>query len=368
MIDMFFRMKNLKSGRNQHQYLHLAENTWDQGKVRQRMVASLGRIDELVASGTLERMATQLVGMCPGLRLEKEQAAPLYPLGEGQNLGAPLALGKLWNELGLKKTLSEMTSVSSSPASERAIFGLVLQRLADPESLLAPGTWIKNVHGEGLDAVKDKDFDQAMRLLADSKDQIEQRLQGLRSGDAGRQGLVCLDMILGRDRERWLLAVLVDGEGLPGGIDLWPANRLHAPELIQAISRWKERSGVEDILVAGTERVTRLIQWGAVKKAGFEHLSFDPVSTGTYSQKDLLPILDKSRWTKLPDGDEYLLFKADGMPLGALIDPQELAEARAVGNSFVAQVLAATPREIRALRKHPRYGHLLAPEKNACQS
>lgn len=47
---MFFRQK--RSG--QYVYLQIVENRWEKGRSRQRVVAAVGRLDELQQSGQLD--------------------------------------------------------------------------------------------------------------------------------------------------------------------------------------------------------------------------------------------------------------------------------------------------------------------------
>ena len=49
---MFFRQK--KSG--DRTYLQIVENRWEDGGSKQRVICTLGRLDELEASGQLERL------------------------------------------------------------------------------------------------------------------------------------------------------------------------------------------------------------------------------------------------------------------------------------------------------------------------
>jgi hypothetical protein len=49
---MFFREKT--SG--PRSYLQLVENAWENGKTKQRVVATLGRLDHLQESGELDRL------------------------------------------------------------------------------------------------------------------------------------------------------------------------------------------------------------------------------------------------------------------------------------------------------------------------
>ena len=49
---MFFRQK--KSG--DRTYFQIVENRWEDGRSKQRVICTLGRLDELEASGQLERL------------------------------------------------------------------------------------------------------------------------------------------------------------------------------------------------------------------------------------------------------------------------------------------------------------------------
>ena len=49
---MFFRQK--KSGHRV--YLQIVENRWEQGKSKQRVIATLGRLDQLIESGQLDAL------------------------------------------------------------------------------------------------------------------------------------------------------------------------------------------------------------------------------------------------------------------------------------------------------------------------
>jgi len=68
---MFVRLKTLHANRRTYQYLHIVENRWEHGKVRQHVVGSLGRLDQLQASGDLRRVIEGLVAQCPAVRLRE---------------------------------------------------------------------------------------------------------------------------------------------------------------------------------------------------------------------------------------------------------------------------------------------------------
>ncbi len=49
---MFFRVKRS----DDRVYVQLVENAWEKGRTRQRVIATIGRLDQLMASGELERL------------------------------------------------------------------------------------------------------------------------------------------------------------------------------------------------------------------------------------------------------------------------------------------------------------------------
>jgi len=70
---MLVRVKTLQPTHRTYQYLHIVENRWEHGRVRQRIVGSLGRLDQLLASGDLCQMIEGLVAQCPQVRLLEAQ-------------------------------------------------------------------------------------------------------------------------------------------------------------------------------------------------------------------------------------------------------------------------------------------------------
>ena len=49
-------------------YLQIAENRREGGKVRQKVIATLGRLDNLLKSGQLERLAKSIAEKIEGLK------------------------------------------------------------------------------------------------------------------------------------------------------------------------------------------------------------------------------------------------------------------------------------------------------------
>jgi len=126
---MFVRTK--KSGA--YQYLQLVHNERVDGKVRQQVLATLGRLDVLQKTGQIDA----LIGSCGRFA---EHTAVLDAHRQGQTevaatikIGPSLVFERLWNQLGLPTILEEVLAARRFEfAVERAVFLTVLHRLFDP--------------------------------------------------------------------------------------------------------------------------------------------------------------------------------------------------------------------------------------------
>src|ERR1700681_5107331 len=94
---MFFRLK--RSGKRG--YVQIVENTRDGAAVRQRVIANLGRADELAASGALASLIasgaklTDQVLLINALDEDAEGALSVA----ARRIGGPLLFGRIWERL-----------------------------------------------------------------------------------------------------------------------------------------------------------------------------------------------------------------------------------------------------------------------------
>src|SRR6201996_7911352 len=116
---MFFRRK--RSGRTE--YLQIVKNKRIDGKPRQSVVATLGRVDELAQDGTLDRLLRS------GARFAHSAVVlTAYERGEAtkvatRQLGPALAFERLWQDTGCRRVIGELTGERAFQFDlERAVF------------------------------------------------------------------------------------------------------------------------------------------------------------------------------------------------------------------------------------------------------
>ena len=103
---MFFRLK--KSG--ERGYVQIVENKRDGAAVRQRVIANLGRADELAASGALASLIasgaklTDQVLLINALDEDAEGALSVA----AKRIGGPMLFGRIWERLGVADVLADL--------------------------------------------------------------------------------------------------------------------------------------------------------------------------------------------------------------------------------------------------------------------
>lgn len=151
-------------------YLQLAHNTWDPAAKasKMRVLYNFGRAEDL------DRAAVErLIGSLS--RLLGADAAPgVAATGQAglsftasRALGGAWVLDRLWNRLGIAKTMTALLGPTRRDAvTERVLFALVANRALAPSSKLAATGWVGNdVHIPGLAEVSDDACYRAMDWL-----------------------------------------------------------------------------------------------------------------------------------------------------------------------------------------------------------
>jgi protein subunit release factor A len=85
---MFVRVKRVRTNGRDYRCLQVVETRRERGRVTQHIVANFGRLDEVIASGDLDRVIEGLVAHSQTLQLiQRYRGGALQPPGTG--CGAP---------------------------------------------------------------------------------------------------------------------------------------------------------------------------------------------------------------------------------------------------------------------------------------
>ena len=280
---MYFRKKQ-SGGRV---YLQIVESRRTGDQVRQQVIATLGRLDELAASGQLERLLRSGARFAArALVLEAAREEPSLAVSV-RRIGPGLVFERLWTETGCRSVIAELAGERRHGFDlERAVFLTVLHRLMGGGSDRAADRWCEDYRIVGADELELHQLYRAMAWLGEAlpngeqdgatpfaarcvKDLIEERLFQHRRDLFARLDLVFMDttslvfegaggQCLGRhgyskdhrpDLRQMILAVVLDGDGRPICSEMWPGNTADVTSLVPVVDRLTRRFSIGRICI-----------------------------------------------------------------------------------------------------------------------
>lgn len=277
---MFVRTK--PSGK--YQYLQIVESRWEDGRPRQYVIATLGRLDRLKASGQVDAITRSLAKFSEKVKVIEDYKGGKVSDLSVKKVGPDLIVRRLWRELGINEVLNKLLSGREYEFEvERAIYFTVLSRLFFPGSDRTALRISRDYKIEGIDGLDLHHFNRAMAWLGDSKDEVEEGLF-LRNIDLfSGLNLVFFYMTsiyfegnggesLGRygyskdkrsDEKQMVVGAVMDATGRPISCQMWSGNMADIKTLIPVIERLKDRFGVGDIVIVADKGT---VSKGAVKE------------------------------------------------------------------------------------------------------
>lgn len=268
---MFARIK--KSGR--YQYLQIVENRREGFKVVQRVIGTVGRMDQLKQKDGVETLIRSLARYSERVLLVLSGEADVTARAE--KIGPSLIFERLWSELGIEKVLNTvLVNRRLKFDAERAIFLTVLHRLLVSGSDRLCDRWRRDYVIEGSEELSLHHLYRAMAFLGEpvadqqdrtpfaprcNKDLIEEGLFFERRDLLTGLDLVFFDTTsiwfegeggetLGQrghskdhrpDLNQMVVGAVIDGEGRPICCEVWPGNTADVKTLIPVIDRIRNR-------------------------------------------------------------------------------------------------------------------------------
>jgi transposase len=290
---MFVRTKVFKNkDGSTRTYLQLVTTERVGSKVRQRVVANLGRLDELQEAGAIDRLIQHLA------RFSKKQCVldkvRQIEAKQAKTWGPVLIFRRLWEELRLSATferLLERTEVETD--FEEAAFAMVLNRLLDPMSKLRVSEWIKTIYRPEWDKLELNHFYRTLDFLAEHKVNFEQALYA-RVWDLFN---LKLDLLLwdttttyfeGRaaeglaefgfskdnrpDRVQVMIGVLVSRDGFPIGHEVFPGNTAEVDTFRQVVDKVQQHFNLRRVILVADRGMVSDKLLKEIEAAGLEYI------------------------------------------------------------------------------------------------
>lgn len=170
-------IKVTRSG--ERRYVQLVEAYRDDdGRPKQRTVATLGRLDQL--DSQVESVISGLLRVT-GKESPPTAATPTVSFESARDFGDVWALTELWNSLGFDDLRRVFRRTRHDIDVEALVRVMVLNRLCDPDSKLGVLRWVETVALPGVmaESIDHQHLLRAMDALVDHREEVEQVLSSL---------------------------------------------------------------------------------------------------------------------------------------------------------------------------------------------
>jgi len=268
-------------------YLQIVENRRERRSIRQKVIATLGRLDVLQRTGQLDSLLRSGMRFSEKMAIVDSYEKGEVPVATELKIGLPLVFGRLWKEPGIGKVIERLPGERKFQFSvERAVFLTVLHRVSKSGSDRAAEKWQEKYKIEGAGGIGLHHLYRAMGWLGEElpegeqraatpfsprciKDAIEERIFEQRRDLFGDLTVVFFDTTsiyfegnggeeLGAyghskdhrpDLKQMVAGVIIDGQGRPICSEIWPGNTTDVKTLLPVVDRLGKRFGISRVCV-----------------------------------------------------------------------------------------------------------------------
>jgi len=286
---MFTRVK----GTGKYRYLQLVENHREGKRTVQRVLCTLGRVEELAASGSVDVLLRSLARFGQRVKLVDGYQAGQLEAGAIRKLGPDLVFGRLWRETGIGQVLGNLLESRRFEFSvERAVYLTVLHRLFQSGSDRSAERWRRDVEIPDVDDFQLHHLYRAMRWLGEAKDAVEDALFQERRDLFTELSLAFFDTTslyfegrggenLGQyghskdhrpDLRQMVVGAVLTGEGRPLCCELWPGDHADGGALLPVVDRLRQRFSASAASGGTLKRVCWIADRGMISEATIQGL------------------------------------------------------------------------------------------------
>lgn len=304
---MFCRTK--VSGPNT--YIQIVENHRDGKKVRQRVIATLGRLDHLRETGALDRLVQSACRFSEKIMVLAAQ--PGSDDGEDgaevRRIGPALVFEQLWRSSGCQRIVHALLAGRRFRFDvERAIFASVLHRIMASGSDRAARGWMRDQVIDGTAELELQHLYRAMAWLGEPlpeagqdhathaprcvKDQVEEALFARHRDLFTELDLVFFDTTSlyfcgqggqtigrrGRSKDRrpdcrqMVLGLVLTRDGRPVCSEMWPGNVADVTALEAVAERLQRRFGIRSVCLVADRGMISKATMAAIEARGWQYI------------------------------------------------------------------------------------------------
>lgn len=300
-------------------YLSLVETFREEGKVKHRTIAQLGRLDELAKKGTLEGFSQSLESLGINKNIPKIKEL------DRMNWGAEFVYRHLWKRYGMDEILDTVFKGTKIEFNyKEVIFLEIISRLMMPSSKLQ--VYLQQKQYLGIDQISLHHIYRILDYLALFQKDIENLIFLKHTTEFGMSVDVVFydvttlyfegaipdslrDFGFSKDAKfgevQIVVGMLVDKEGRPIAIGIFPGNTFESKTLEEALNTLQKRFQVREVVIVADRGINSKINLKNIKDRQYDYLVGCKLKT---LKKELQEeVLDISRYSSINEKDGNIL-------------------------------------------------------------
>jgi hypothetical protein len=302
---MFVRDKRI----GPYTYVYLVETVREDGHVKQRIIRTLGRKEDVLRHGDLDRLARSAARLAQRSMVLSTLEQDSVPQLGCKRIGPPLVFERLWRDTACGVVLQELLANRDFAFPvERAVFLTVLHRLMVSGSDRACEQWRADYRIDGTEDLRLHHLYRAMTWLGEElpvaeqtnhtlaprciKDRIEEELFARRRDLFTDLSVVFMDTTSlyfegeggatlgerGHSKDyrphlnQMIVGVIIDQHGRPVCSEMWPGNTADVTTLIPVVDRLRSRFGIGRVCVVADRGMISAATIAALEQRGLEYI------------------------------------------------------------------------------------------------
>ena len=386
IVHMFFKVVTFRNkDGSTRQYLHLVEAVREGKKIRHKVLVTLGRVELLRASGSLDRMAdalNRLAGKEKIVDLAKNLRAP-----STKSYGPVPVFRRLWKNLGMPKAIAEAVKKETFFAydAETAIFRMAVGRLLDPKSKLGTHRWAQTVFWDDGEEVDLQHYYRSLGVLSRCMPRIEENLffQGKDlftpspdllffdttsvyfegEGPVGELGRYGFSKDKRPNRRQMIVGVVLTKDGTPLAHHVFPGNTPDATAFSVVIEEMRNRFGIQRVILVGDRGMFNTKIISRIEELGMEYIAGVRMRT-VWDVREIV-LANKDPYETVSENLKVKKVELGGKRYVVCLNEEEAKRAKAIREKVVTELREKLSGGTKELIGNSAYRKYVTVEKDA---
>lgn len=381
---MYIRTKRVRSADKVWEYLQIVESVREAGKIKQRVIGTLGRADQLVGTGKMDALVNGMGKYCRQVQVVDAFREGAIEAEWSKAWGPVVVFRRLWEELGLPRILKQLSADRRMEFDvDACVFALALQRIFCPGSDRSGSNWIATMLYPPFWQLQLQHLYRTLDFLAENKDLIEAELFYVRRDI----GLLDVDLVFfdtttlyfegegpdglaarGHSKDyrpqntQVVICVVMGRDGFPLSCEVWPGSTADVNSVQKVVATLKNRFGIRRTILVCDRGMISAQNLRRIRKAGMDYIIGARMRKYNEVKREVLG--RAGRYAFVSDNLQVKEVRVGKTRYVLCVNPQEAERDRLTRDTMVERLEAKLKSgEVKDLIGNRGYRHYLKVEK-----